>query len=70
MLNRFSYNVVQFTMYHIYSGTNEIPDTIDLIELATLTDLLGLEGLRENISQTIRTKFCHNFHRVRKEKVI
>ena len=52
-------------MYHIYSGTNEIPDSIDLIELASLTDLLGLEGLREVISQTIRQKFAHNFHRVR-----
>ena len=51
-------------MCHIYSGTNEIPDSIDLLELAGLTDLLGLEGLRENISQTIRVKFCHNFHRV------
>ncbi|CAG7834569.1 unnamed protein product [Allacma fusca] len=62
-LDGFSYNVVQFAMCHIYSGTNEIPDSIDLLELATLTDLLGLEGLRENISQTIRVKFCHNFHR-------
>jgi len=64
-LFRFSYNTVHFTMEHVYSGTNEIPDSIDLMELATLTDMLGLEGLREVISQTIRNRFCHNFHRVR-----
>lgn len=62
---RFSYSVVQFTLYHIYSGTNEIPDSIDLIELTSLTDVLGLEGLREIISNTIKAKFAHNFHRVR-----
>nr|CAD7256648.1 unnamed protein product [Timema shepardi] len=46
-LQGFSYNAVHFALCHIYSGTSNIPDTISIVELATLADMLGLEGLKE-----------------------
>ncbi|XP_028032954.1 uncharacterized protein LOC114245132 isoform X1 [Bombyx mandarina] len=62
-LPSFSYNVVHFAMCHIYSGLSAIPDTISILELATLADMLGLEGLKEAIMFTLKTKYCHHFHR-------
>lgn len=61
---RFSYNVVHFAMCHIYSGISAIPDSVSILELATLTDMLGLEGLKEAIMFTLKVKYCHHFHRV------
>jgi BTB/POZ domain-containing protein 8 len=55
---------VHFALSHIYSGTNNIPDSISIVELATLTDMLGLEGLKEVIMYTLKVKYCHFFHKV------
>lgn len=60
----FSYNAVHFALCHIYSGTSNIPDTISIVELATLADMLGLEGLKEVIMYTLKVKYCHFFHKV------
>ncbi|KAG6446494.1 hypothetical protein O3G_MSEX004475 [Manduca sexta] len=62
-LPSFSYNVVHFAMCHIYSGLSAIPDSISILELATLADMLGLEGLKEAIMFTLKAKYCHHFHR-------
>jgi hypothetical protein len=62
--SRFSYNAVHFALCHIYSGTSNIPDTINIVELATLADMLGLEGLKEVIMYTLKVKYCHFFHKV------
>ncbi|CAG9137243.1 unnamed protein product [Plutella xylostella] len=60
---RFSYNVVHFALCHIYSGASRIPDSVSMVELATLADMLGLEGLKEAIMFTLKVKYCHNFHK-------
>jgi hypothetical protein len=62
--SRFSYSAVHFALCHIYSGTSNIPDTISIVELATLADMLGLEGLKEVIMYTLKVKYCHFFHKV------
>lgn len=61
---RFSFNVVHFALCHIYSGLSTIPDSISIVELATIADMLGLEGLKEAIMFTLKAKYCHHFHRV------
>lgn len=63
-LYRFSFNVVHFALCHIYSGVSTIPDSISIVELATIADMLGLEGLKEAIMFTLKAKYCHHFHRV------
>ncbi|CAH0383089.1 unnamed protein product [Bemisia tabaci] len=62
-LQGFSYNVVHFALCHIYSGASNIPDSISIVELATLADMLCLEGLKEVISYTLKLKYCHFFHK-------
>ncbi|XP_060809468.1 uncharacterized protein LOC106133894 isoform X2 [Amyelois transitella] len=59
----FAYNVVHFAMCHIYSGTSAIPESVSIVELATLADMLGLEGLKEAIMFSLKSKYCHHFHR-------
>jgi len=61
---RFSYSAVHFALCHIYSGESEIPDSLNIVELATLADMLCLEGLKEVISYNLRNKYCHSFHPV------
>ncbi|GLV42643.1 uncharacterized protein CBL_03382 [Carabus blaptoides fortunei] len=62
-LQGFSYQAVHFAMCHIYSGAADIPETISLVELATLADMLGLEGLKEVVAYTLKLKHCHMFHK-------
>ncbi|CAB3380964.1 Hypothetical predicted protein [Cloeon dipterum] len=62
-LQGFSFHAVHFALSHIYSGTNNIPDSLSIVELATLTDMLGLEGLKEVIMYTLKVKYCHFFHK-------
>ncbi|XP_046391394.1 uncharacterized protein LOC124159557 [Ischnura elegans] len=62
-LQGFSYSAVHFALCHIYSGTSNIPDSISIVELATLADMLGLEGLKEVIMYTLKVKYCHFFHK-------
>uniref|UniRef100_A0A1B6F4V1 BTB domain-containing protein n=1 Tax=Cuerna arida TaxID=1464854 RepID=A0A1B6F4V1_9HEMI len=63
-LQGFSYNAVHFALCHIYSGASNIPDSINIVELATLADMLCLEGLKEVIMYTLKVKYCHFFHKV------
>lgn len=56
--------MVHFALCHIYSGVSTIPDSISIVELATIADMLGLEGLKEAIMFTLKSKYCHHFHRV------
>lgn len=67
-LQGFSYQAVHFAMCHIYSGAADIPETISLVELATLADMLGLEGLKEVVAYTLKLKHCHLFHKVSTKK--
>uniref|UniRef100_A0A1B6FU43 BTB domain-containing protein n=1 Tax=Cuerna arida TaxID=1464854 RepID=A0A1B6FU43_9HEMI len=62
-LQGFSYNAVHFALCHIYSGASNIPDSINIVELATLADMLCLEGLKEVIMYTLKVKYCHFFHK-------
>ncbi|XP_014271421.1 serine-rich adhesin for platelets isoform X2 [Halyomorpha halys] len=62
-LQGFSYNTVHFALCHIYSGASQIPETINIVELATLADMLCLEGLKEVIMYTLKVKYCHFFHK-------
>ncbi|XP_072930988.1 uncharacterized protein [Epargyreus clarus] len=63
VLPPFSFNVAHFALCHIYSGVSTIPDSISIVELATIADMLGLEGLKEAIMFTLKAKYCHHFHR-------
>ena len=49
---------------HIYSGASHPPEGISLMELASLSDLLGLEGLKEVTAYALKTNYCHSFHKV------
>ncbi|CAK9797221.1 BTB/POZ domain-containing protein 8 [Anthophora quadrimaculata] len=62
-LHGYSYDAVHFALCHIYSGESNIPDSISIVELATLADLLCLEGLKEIIGYTLKVKYCHLFHK-------
>ncbi|XP_054274768.1 uncharacterized protein LOC128994331 isoform X2 [Macrosteles quadrilineatus] len=62
-LQGFSYSAVHFALCHIYSGASNIPDSINIVELATLADMLCLEGLKEVIMYTLKVKYCHFFHK-------
>jgi BTB/POZ domain-containing protein 8 len=60
----YSYAVVHFALCHVYSGAAHVPPGLDLMELASLSDLLGLEGLKEVTGYALKTNYCHNFHKV------
>ncbi|CAG9816326.1 unnamed protein product [Phaedon cochleariae] len=62
-LQGFSYESVYFALCHIYSGAAHVPDSISLVELASLADTLGLEGLKEVVEHALEQRHCHNFHR-------
>lgn len=62
-LQGFSYTVVHFALCHIYCGTGTIPDQISIVELASLADMLSLEGLKDVIMYTLKVKYCHFFHK-------
>ncbi|CAH1972854.1 unnamed protein product [Acanthoscelides obtectus] len=62
-LQGFSYESVYFALCHIYSGAAHVPDSISLVELASLADMLGLEGLKEVVEHALKQRHCHNFHR-------
>lgn len=62
-LQGFSYESVYFALCHIYSGAAHVPDSISLVELASLADMLGLEGLKEVVEHALKLRHCHNFHR-------
>lgn len=62
-LQGFSYTVVHFALCHIYSGASTIPDQISIVELASLADMLSLEGLKDVIMYTLKVKYCHFFHK-------
>uniref|UniRef100_A0A1Y1M7L0 BTB domain-containing protein n=1 Tax=Photinus pyralis TaxID=7054 RepID=A0A1Y1M7L0_PHOPY len=59
----YSYAAVHFAMCHIYSGAAHIPQSISVIELASLADMLGLEGLKEVVTHALKVRHCHNFHK-------
>lgn len=59
----YSYASVHFALCHIYSGASHPPEGISLMELAGLADLLGLEGLKEVTAYSLKTNYCHNFHK-------
>lgn len=62
-IHGFSYDAVHFAMCHIYSGAAHVPDSIGLAELASLADMLCLEGLKEVVAHALKSRHCHNFHR-------
>ncbi|XP_076263480.1 uncharacterized protein LOC143198238 isoform X1 [Rhynchophorus ferrugineus] len=62
-LQGFSYESVHFSLCHIYSGAAHVPDSISLVELASLADMLGLEGLKEVVEHALKQRHCHNFHK-------
>ncbi|XP_074028016.1 uncharacterized protein isoform X1 [Leptinotarsa decemlineata] len=59
----FSYESIYFALCHIYSGAAHVPDSISLVELASLADMLGLEGLKEVVEHALKQRHCHNFHK-------
>ncbi|XP_066251016.1 uncharacterized protein [Euwallacea similis] len=62
-LQGFSYEAVYFALCHIYSGAAHVPDSISLVELASLADMLGLEGLKEVVEHALKLRHCHSFHK-------
>jgi len=40
-----------------------VPDSISLVELASLADMLGLEGLKEVVEHALKQRHCHSFHK-------
>ena len=64
MYCRYSYEAVEFALKHIYSGCVDLPEGINLGEMATLSDMLELDGLKDMLSYSMTTKYCHSFHKV------
>lgn len=62
-LQGFSYESVYFALCHVYSGARHVPDSINVVELASLADMLGLEGLKEVVEDALTRRYCHQFHR-------
>lgn len=56
------YNFIVFIL-RTCSGAAHVPDSISLVELASLADMLGLEGLKEVVEHALKQRHCHNFHR-------
>lgn len=69
-LTGYSYNTVHFALCHVYSGAAHVPSGLDLMELVSLSDCLGLEGLKEVTGYALKTNYCHNFHKVREYLLI
>lgn len=63
-LQGFSYGAVHFALVHIYSGCPDLPESVPIAELATLADMLGLDGLKEAVAYSFKLKYCHFFHKV------
>ncbi|KAF5304097.1 hypothetical protein FQA39_LY01882 [Lamprigera yunnana] len=63
LIQGYSFAAVHFAMCHIYSGAAHIPQSISIIELAALADMLGLEGLKEVVAHALKVRHCHNFHK-------
>lgn len=63
LLQGFTYEAVYFSLCHIYSGTMHVPTSINLVELASLADMLCLEGLKEVVEHALKQRHCHNFHK-------
>lgn len=53
---------MHFALCHIYSGAAHVPESISLVELAALADMLALEGLKEVVEHALTVRHCHNFH--------
>lgn len=51
---------------HLYKPkqANELKDHDDLLELAILTDMLGMSSLLDLVCSTMVSELCHNFHKV------
>lgn len=64
LLNILLSQAVHFALCHIYSGASHPPEGISLMEFASLSDLLGLEGLKEVTAYALKINYCHNFHKV------
>uniref|UniRef100_T1IY59 Protein kinase domain-containing protein n=1 Tax=Strigamia maritima TaxID=126957 RepID=T1IY59_STRMM len=62
-LQGFSFTAVHFALCHIYCGATSIPKEADILELASLADMLGLEGLKDVVALTLKAKYCHFFHK-------
>ncbi|XP_064616022.1 BTB/POZ domain-containing protein 8-like [Liolophura sinensis] len=54
---------VEQALLYIYGGVVELTDTCSVTELILLSDMYGLEGLRDVISLTLRITKCHFFHK-------
>ncbi|XP_026482804.1 dentin sialophosphoprotein-like [Ctenocephalides felis] len=63
VMDGYTYGAVHFALCHIYSGATRPPEGISLQELASLADLLGLEGLKEVTSHALKSTYCHMFHK-------
>lgn len=40
-----------------------VPTSINLVELASLADMLCLEGLKEVVEHALKQRHCHSFHK-------
>ncbi|XP_077302319.1 uncharacterized protein LOC143922838 [Arctopsyche grandis] len=66
-LDGFSFECVHFALCQIYSGNMNVPQNIDIFELADLADLLNLEGLKELVTHILELEYFHSFHKPCKE---
>ncbi|XP_076360106.1 uncharacterized protein LOC143252213 [Tachypleus tridentatus] len=59
----YSYSAVHFALCHIYSGDINLPKGANIAELAQLSDMLGLDSLKEVVIFHLKMNYCHFFHR-------
>ena len=48
---------------HIYSGSSSIPPGVKPSELAAISDMLALDGLKEVVALHYKANKCHYFHK-------
>ena len=65
-LQGFSSECVTIALRHIYSGVStfdEETDNVSADELAALSDMLSLDGLKEVVGLYLKAEKCHYFHK-------
>ncbi|XP_033098387.1 uncharacterized protein LOC117102265 isoform X1 [Anneissia japonica] len=62
-LPNFSLSALLSTLYFIYGGVLNIPQTASICELLFIADMYNLQGLKEVVMLRLKSDNCHFFHK-------
>ena len=55
---------MQQALFFMYGGVSDIGGAISLLDLITLADMYGVQGLSQVVAFLIKKENCHFFHKV------